>query len=120
MNLTMLPTIRQRKSPEYFHLRVATMRVADRGNEFSADDVQSAMEKASETIHSPNLLGSAVFSLAKQGYLRHIGYAKSHRKGRHGSLIRTWKKSDKPFNFKAEERAVELLRPRTGELPLIF
>ena len=115
-----LPTPRQQRQPEYFQLRCAIMQVADKGLPFSSDEVQQKLADAGERIVKVNCFGSAFYSLAKQGYIRKAGYRESTREKRHAGLLRVWISTGKEFNFKAEERAVELLSQRPGELPLIF
>ena len=115
-----LPTARQQQNPEYFQLRCAIMRLAADGGRFTSDDLQFRLERAGEKITRVNCFGAAFRSLAKQGYIRKDGAKESSRDKRHAGLLRIWVATGREFNFKAEERAVELLRPRPDELPLIY
>lgn len=91
------------RNPEFFQVRLAVMRVALLNELITADHVQAALEKAGEMIKSnPNIFGSAIHSLAKQGYLQRVGYVKSDRKPRHSGVIAQWKWTRKPFDFVLE------------------
>jgi len=60
------------------------------GAEFSADDLQLALDDETRRLAPPNLLSAVIAVAARQGRIVHVGYGTSSRPARHRGVIRTW------------------------------
>ncbi|GEA81395.1 hypothetical protein [Cellulomonas uda] len=64
--------------------------LAATGAAFTADDAWDPMYGLDPGQVRPGELGAAFQRAHNRGAIRHVGYALSRRRARHGGLLRTW------------------------------
>ena len=88
-----LDLLAEHRSELILELQRCAMRIALDRADFTADDVREAMPIPIGT--NPVVLGSAIGSLSRGGYLKQIGYRKSTRAVAHRRPVAIWYAQDK-------------------------